>query len=136
MIAPLPSTAPALMSGHDWRVGRFQRLMPKQINQILLVSSPYDRCVQTLEPLARRLGLPIEPRDELAEGEPGPAALALVRGLAGAMPVLSTHGDVVALLCGDDAPRKKGSEAEGSSRGNLSRTCQPAVPITVTRGAA
>src|SRR5204863_9879450 len=74
-----------------------------------LVSSPYDRCVQTLEPLARRLGLPIEPRDELAEGEPGPAALALVRGLAGAMPVLSTHGDVVALLCGDDAPRKKGS---------------------------
>jgi len=74
-----------------------------------LVSSPYDRCLQTLEPLARRLELPIEPRDELAEGEPAPPALALIRGLAGAMPVLSTHGDVVALLCGDDAPRKKGS---------------------------
>ena len=33
-----------------------------------LVSSPYVRCVQTLEPAAERLGLEIEERAELAEG--------------------------------------------------------------------
>jgi 8-oxo-(d)GTP phosphatase len=74
-----------------------------------LVSSPYDRCVQTLEPLARRLELSIELRDELAEGAPGPPALALIKTLAGATPVLSTHGDIVELLCGEDAAKKKGS---------------------------
>ena len=28
--------------GHDWRLGRFPHLMPKRIQEILLVSSPYD----------------------------------------------------------------------------------------------
>ena len=32
------------------------------------VSSPALRCVQTFEPAAKRLGLPLEQRDELAEG--------------------------------------------------------------------
>ncbi len=36
-----------------------------------LVSSPFVRCVQTLEPLALALELPIETTDELAEGAGG-----------------------------------------------------------------
>ena len=34
------------------------------------LSSPYVRCVQTLEPLAKARGLPLETADELAEGAP------------------------------------------------------------------
>lgn len=74
-----------------------------------LLSSPYDRCIQTLKPLAHRLGLPIEPRDELAEGESRPRAVGLILELGGAVAVLSTHGDVVGEVCGEDVPKKKGS---------------------------
>jgi phosphohistidine phosphatase SixA len=56
-----------------------------------VVSSPYVRCVQTLEPLAAALGLQLEVDDRLAEGE-GAAALDLIQedGV-----VSCTHGDVV-----------------------------------------
>jgi CheY-like chemotaxis protein len=38
-----PSPTPAEQSGgHDWRLGRFPQLMPRRIEEILLVSSPYD----------------------------------------------------------------------------------------------
>ena len=56
-----------------------------------VVSSPYVRCVQTVEPLAAALGLPLELDDRLGEGE-GRAALDLIQEDG----VLScTHGDVV-----------------------------------------
>jgi 8-oxo-dGTP diphosphatase len=58
-------------------------------------SSPFLRCVQTVEPLARARKLPLKQSPALAEGQ----------GLAGAMQfmgdpkldeaVLSTHGDIV-----------------------------------------
>ena len=32
-----------------------------------IFSSPYDRCVQTVEPLAAQRGLPVELREELGE---------------------------------------------------------------------
>jgi 8-oxo-dGTP diphosphatase len=84
-----------------------------------LVSSPYERCVQTLLPLAQRLGLPVERRDELAEGEPRARAMAVIVELAEAFPILATHGDVVGEVCGEDAPKKKGSiwvlEVEGTA---------------------
>jgi phosphohistidine phosphatase SixA len=56
-----------------------------------VVSSPYVRCVQTVEPLAAALGLPLELDDRLAEGA-GRAALTLLQedGV-----VSCTHGDVV-----------------------------------------
>ena len=37
---------------------------------VQLVSSPFRRCEQTLEPLARSRDLPIDLRDELVEGQP------------------------------------------------------------------
>jgi phosphohistidine phosphatase SixA len=66
-----------------------------------LLSSPYLRCVESLEPAGRLLGLRVETRDELAEGSPPDGVLALLDGLAATVPALCTHGDVVdALLPG------------------------------------
>jgi 8-oxo-dGTP diphosphatase len=74
-----------------------------------LVSSPYLRCVQTLEPLAARLSLPVEPAPALAEGESAAAALGLIERLGPGPVVLCTHGDVMEGLVGEGAPRKKGA---------------------------
>jgi 8-oxo-(d)GTP phosphatase len=74
-----------------------------------LLSSPYVRCVQTLEPAAERLGLPIEERDELAEGASAGGVIALLEELGSAVPALSTHGDVIEALLGAGRPCKKGA---------------------------
>jgi 8-oxo-(d)GTP phosphatase len=58
-----------------------------------ILSSPSTRCLETVQPLAARLGIPVEERAELAEGA-GTAALALLGGLDGTA-VLCSHGDVV-----------------------------------------
>jgi 8-oxo-dGTP diphosphatase len=61
-----------------------------------LVSSPYLRCVQTLEPLATALGAPIGTTEALAEGASGDEALELLLVIAQAETVACcTHGDVV-----------------------------------------
>jgi phosphohistidine phosphatase SixA len=61
-----------------------------------VVSSPYRRCVQTVEPLAAAIGLGVEHDDRLAEGA-GDAARTL---LVEAGIVACTHGDVVEQLLG------------------------------------
>ena len=58
-----------------------------------VVSSPYVRCVESLEPLAEALGLAVELDPRLAEGEGGAGALALLATLGDG--VACTHGDVV-----------------------------------------
>lgn len=58
-----------------------------------ILSSPSTRCLETVQPLAARLGLPIEERAELAEGA-GTAALALL-DRPDATTVLCSHGDVL-----------------------------------------
>jgi phosphohistidine phosphatase SixA len=62
-----------------------------------LVSSPYRRCVQTLEPLADRLGLAIDEDHRLAEGADGADAVALADELRKEpeAAVVCSHGDVV-----------------------------------------
>jgi 8-oxo-dGTP diphosphatase len=61
-----------------------------------VLSSPYVRCTQTVEPLAAARGLEVESSEDLAEGA-GEAAIVLVRRLLddGADIVLCTHGDIV-----------------------------------------
>jgi phosphohistidine phosphatase SixA len=61
-----------------------------------VVSSPYVRCVETVEPLAGLLGVSVEQDDRLAEGM-GRAALELLHeeGV-----VCCTHGDVVGDILG------------------------------------
>jgi 8-oxo-dGTP diphosphatase len=66
-----------------------------------ILSSPSVRCVQTVEPLAARLGLKVETADALGEGSDAPEVVALVRELAperSAAVVLCTHGDVIPTL--------------------------------------
>lgn len=67
-----------------------------QLERIL--SSPYLRCVQTVQPLADRVGLPVEKLEALAEG-PDPRALSkLVRDIGGTRTLLSSHGDVIPMV--------------------------------------
>lgn len=65
-----------------------------------ILSSPADRCVQTLEPLARARRLEIERFEALAEGAPAEATLALLRELAGTPAALCSHGDVIENVIG------------------------------------
>ncbi len=69
-------------------------LRPFGVRRIL--SSPYVRCVQTVEPLAAALELQVEQDDRLAEGA-GAASAAFLRedGV-----VCCTHGDAVEALVG------------------------------------
>ncbi len=62
-----------------------------------ILSSPYVRCVDTVVPLGRALGLPVETCDELAEGSFVGDAFDLLRSLASAEgdSVLCGHGDVI-----------------------------------------
>ena len=68
-------------------------LQDESIDRIL--SSHYVRCLQTVEPLAARRKLPIEPRKDLEEGAGGESVIRLVQEARGQSIVLCTHGDVV-----------------------------------------
>lgn len=63
-----------------------------------IVSSPYRRCVETVEPLAEALGIPIELDDRLAEGASTQLALVLLGELDGGL--ACTHGDVIEAVLG------------------------------------
>ncbi len=65
------------------------------IGVMRLVSSPYVRCIQTLEPLGAERDLAVEPAEDLREGTPIERAHALLVGLAEAPVALCTHGDVI-----------------------------------------
>ncbi len=60
-------------------------------------SSPFLRCRETVEPLAERLGLPVEAAPELAEGTGATGVLKLARN-ADVPCVMCTHGDVLDAL--------------------------------------
>jgi 8-oxo-dGTP diphosphatase len=91
--------------GRKQAKGIASALADREVDRIL--SSPYVRCVQTVEPLAAALGLEVEERPELAEGAGPSAPSALVEELADRKAVLCTHGDVVEDLLGE--PMKKGA---------------------------
>jgi 8-oxo-dGTP diphosphatase len=57
-------------------------------------SSPYRRCIESVAPIAARLGLPIVIDEALAEGPTAPG-LDLVRRLATRTVILCSHGDVI-----------------------------------------
>ncbi|MBA3332224.1 MAG: histidine phosphatase family protein [Actinobacteria bacterium] len=59
---------------------------------VRVLSSPYDRCVQTVEPLARARGLDVELREELGDERQAADAPGLLRELAGEDVIVCTHG--------------------------------------------
>ena len=62
-----------------------------------ILSSPYRRCLETVAPLARRLGLSVEGSPALAAGAEADAVMALVLAVP-AGTVLCSHGDVIPAL--------------------------------------
>jgi phosphohistidine phosphatase SixA len=90
--------------GHRQAEGLVELLRPYAVDRIL--SSPYVRCVQTVEPLAGARELPLEEAEELAEGRERADVLGLLEMADAECPVLSTHGDVVVELLGEEL--KKG----------------------------
>ena len=66
-----------------------------------LLSSPFLRCVQTLLPLGRRLGLEVEPDERLAEGHGAAGPLSVAAEVRGANAAICSHGDVIPDLLDD-----------------------------------
>jgi 8-oxo-dGTP diphosphatase len=87
---------PLSSRGEKQAQGLARTLAVHPIDRIL--TSPYVRCRQTVEPLADKLGMGIEERAELAEGEGFKGARDLCRELAGTNAVLCSHGDVIPAL--------------------------------------
>jgi 8-oxo-dGTP diphosphatase len=80
--------------GRDQAAELVELLRPLGIRRV--VTSSYTRCVETVEPLAAALGLPLEHDDRLREGmESAGAELLREDGV-----VACTHGDVVDALIG------------------------------------
>jgi 8-oxo-dGTP diphosphatase len=60
-----------------------------------LVASPYIRCIDTLAPLAKHLGLEVESDQRLAEGMGFVGALELAEDVRGSAAAICSHGDVI-----------------------------------------
>src|ERR1019366_10279541 len=58
-----------------------------------ILSSPFVRCCETVQPIAEASALAVESVEELAEGH-GADAVRLMITMAGEAAVLCTHGDV------------------------------------------
>jgi 8-oxo-dGTP diphosphatase len=71
-------------------------LLPQYRPQRIL-SSPYVRCCETVQPIAEALAQPVESVDELAEGH-GADAVRLMQRMAGESALLCTHGDVATAM--------------------------------------
>jgi len=90
--------------------GRRQALVLRDLSRRgigRIVSSPYVRCIESVEPLAQALQLPVELDDRLAEGAQPAQTLALLAELDGG--VACTHGDIVEGVLGRSL--KKGAAA-------------------------
>jgi len=79
--------------------GLVAQLAERDFSRIL--SSPYVRCLQSVEPLAEARGLQVGAVEALAEGAGEAAALELFRGLD-APAVASVHGDLAQMLLGEN----------------------------------
>jgi 8-oxo-(d)GTP phosphatase len=71
-----------------------------------IVSSPYLRCIQTVEPLAKALGLVVEPAPELGEERQWLDGPPLLGALLADDAVACVHGGIERALGFDDRFRK------------------------------
>lgn len=84
---------PLSARGQEQALALAASLSDRPIERIL--TSPYVRCRETVEPLAEALGLKVEEREELTEGSGHRPARDLLRELVGSYAVLCSHGDVI-----------------------------------------
>lgn len=81
-----------------------------------LYTSPFVRCVQTLEPLAEKVQLPLETHPALAEGAPVALSLALLHTHRHDTIVCCTHGDVLDNVLDALHQRGMATETDESTR--------------------
>jgi phosphohistidine phosphatase SixA len=98
-----------------------EELAPYDIDRVL--SSPYKRCIETLEPLARARGLEVEVRGELGEHEQFDAGAALVRSLLGDNVAVCGHAGLSDVLAG--ASQKKGEAFVLDDQGQIVKRIRP-----------
>jgi 8-oxo-dGTP diphosphatase len=78
-----------------------------------IFSSPFLRCVQTVEPLARARRLPVQQSDSIAEGHGLSGAMAIIGDSKLDSAVVSTHGDIVWELTEELVKRRLVKPGEG-----------------------
>jgi 8-oxo-dGTP diphosphatase len=96
-------------------------LSDRRLTRIL--SSPYDRCVQTVEPLAQARGLEVEIRDELGEEQQLEQGVELVRSLLGQDVAVCGHGGLSDALAG--VSQKKGETLVLDEHGHVVESIRP-----------
>ena len=84
---------PLSAQGRKEALGLIEQLRDRPVRRLL--SSPAERCLQTVEPLAGRVGHAVEPSDALGVDGTGPGVLELLLSPALADAVLCTHGEVI-----------------------------------------
>ena len=82
------------LSKKGWKQSEAVGKRLEQLGPTDLLSSPYVRCIQTLEPLGRRLRRPITIEPALTEDEPIEPVLDLLRDVIDGT-VLCSHGDII-----------------------------------------
>jgi 8-oxo-dGTP diphosphatase len=108
---------PLSAKGHREAEHLAQLLGHQPIGRVL--TSPAVRCIETVTPLAKALGIDLEPNKHLAEGRDPVKAVGLAIDLAESNPALCAHGDLIpdmirllhrrGMKIAEDGPTKKGS---------------------------
>ena len=110
---PGPDLArPLSAQGHKEALGLSDQLGAYPLGRIL--SSPARRCLQTVQPLAERLGRPVEPEDLLGVDGTGAGVLELLAGRGLDEVVLCTHGELIGEVL--DELQRAGIELSGPLR--------------------
>ena len=102
------------LTDRGWRQARGLVEVLGDVGITRLLTSPYVRCRQTLEPLGEALGLPVEVDERLAEGSGFGPVLDLAEELREAPAVLCSHGDVIPDLL--EALVRRGMELQDPAR--------------------
>lgn len=88
-----------------------EHLADERIEMVL--SSPYPRCIETVQPLADLLGLEVVVDAALAEGSDIKDSWKLVESLRGSRAVLCSHGDVIPELVSRN--QRRGMQVPGKA---------------------
>ena len=99
---------PLSKSGREQAQGIKRLLAEWPVSRIL--SSPFVRCMETVTPLANKLGLDVEPTPILAEGFAVTAVLELLAALPDHA-VLCSHGDLIPAVI--EALARRGMVVDG-----------------------
>lgn len=100
------------LSKHGWRQAESVSARLAKRKATSLYSSPYVRCMQTLEPLGGLIGVDVTVDERLTEDEPFEPVLDLL-GEVGSGAVLCSHGDIIPATI--QALARRGMEVQSSA---------------------